>query len=145
MQENANVQPFSAGGSMPEKAKIQHIPVKVYRSADRLMVATPMPGMLPEDINVKVTADGHLIIDGVVRGLLKDIKELLIDEWSVGSYHRELDLPGSVDALHANVTYRNGVLVVALPLAEKTVPADLTMQTVGVDHGEYVGHTGHSS
>lgn len=145
MQEEAKVQPISARAYMPEKAKIQHIPVKVYRSADRIMIATPMPGMVPEDINVKVTANGHLIIDGVPRGILKGIKELLIDEWSVGSYHRELELPGFVDAARANVTYSNGVLVVVLPMSAQTTPADLTMQKVGVDHGEHVGHTGHLS
>lgn len=145
MQEEANIQPMPARAYMPETSKIQHILVKVYRSADRIMVAAPMPGMLPEDINVKVTADGHLIIDGVPRGILKGIKELLIDEWSVGSYHRELELPGFVDAARANVTYSNGVLVVALPISAKTTPADLTLQKVGLDHGEYVGHTGHLS
>jgi HSP20 family protein len=144
MQEQVNSQPTTARAYMPEKAKVQHIPVKVYRSTDRIMVATPMPGMLPEDINVKVTASGQLIIDGVPRGVLKGIKELLIDEWSVGSYHRELALPGFVDAARANVTYSNGVLVVALPISSKTTPADLTLQTVGVDHGERIGHTGHT-
>jgi len=145
MQEEANIQPISTRGYMSETAKVQQIPVKVYRSTDRIMIASPMPGMLPEDINVKVTANGHLIIDGVPRGILKGIKELLIDEWSVGSYHRELDLPGFVDAARANVTYSNGVLVVALPISSKTTPADLTLQKVGVDHGEHVGHTGHLS
>jgi HSP20 family protein len=128
---------------MQEKAKIQHVPIKVYRSADRLMIAAPMPGLEPEDINVRVDANGHLIIDGIVRGLLKDIKELLIDEWSVGSYHRELDLPNAVDAVHANITYGNGVLVVAFPISEQTTPANLTLQKTGTEHGEYVGHVGH--
>ena len=30
---------------MQEKAKIQAIPVKVYRTAERLMVTAPMPGL----------------------------------------------------------------------------------------------------
>jgi HSP20 family protein len=130
---------------MQEKAKIQHVPIKVYRSADRLMIAAPLPGLEPEDINVRVDANSHLIIDGIIRGLLKDIKELLIDEWSVGSYHRELDLPNAVDAVHANITYGNGVLVVAFPISEQTLPASLTLQKTGAEHGEYVGHAGHIS
>lgn len=130
---------------MQEKAKIQHVPIKVYRSADRLMIAAPMPGLEPEDINVRVDANSHLIIDGIIRGLLKDIKELLIDEWSVGSYHRELDLPNAVDAVHANITYGNGVLVVAFPISEQTIPASLMLQKTGAEHGEYVGHAGHLS
>ena len=130
---------------MQEKTRIQHVPIKVYRSADRLMIAAPLPGLEPEDIKVSIDANSHLTIDGVVRGLLKDIKELLIDEWSVGGYHRELDLPNSVDAVHANITYGNGVLVVALPISEQTTPASLTLQKTGTEHGEYVGHTGHVS
>ncbi len=129
---------------MQEQAKIQQIPVKVYRSADRLMVAAPMPGLQPEDILVEVTANGFLVLQGDLRGLLKDIKELMLDEWSVGGYYRELPLPGAVDAVLANVTYGNGVVVVALPISDTLRPARLTLDKVGPDHGERAGNAGHS-
>ena len=48
-----------------------------------------MPGSEPEDILVKVT-ETSVVIQGDIRGLLKDAKELLTDEWSVGSYYREI-------------------------------------------------------
>jgi HSP20 family protein len=129
---------------MQEQAKLQGIPVKVYRTQDRLTVAAPMPGLEPEDIAVEVTANGHLILRGEVRGLLKDAKELLLDEWSVGAYYRDLALPDAVDGEHANVTYGNGVLVVALPLNRRTYPAHLTLEKVGTAHGERMGKAGHS-
>ena len=128
---------------MQEEPKIQQIPVKMYRTPDRLMVAAPMPGMEPEDIIVEITTDGVLIMHGALRGLLKDVKELLIDEWSVGEYLRELELPDAVDGEHANVTYGNGVLVVAMPISDMTSPGRLTLQTVGPAHGEHVGNIGH--
>ena len=128
---------------MQEQAKIQHIPLKVYRTPDRLMVTAPMPGLMPEDILVEVTADNRIIIEGEPRGTLKDVKELLLDDWSVGGYYRELSLPNAVDAVHANVTYGNGVVVVALPISAETVPAVVALDTVGVDKGEYVGNAGH--
>jgi HSP20 family protein len=129
---------------MQEEAKIQQIPVKMYRTSDRLMVAAPMPGMEPEDILVEITGDGVLILHGALRGVLKDIsKELLMDEWSVGDYHRELELPDTVDGEHANVTYGNGVLVVAMPISAETYPGRLTLQTVGPAHGEHMGNAGH--
>jgi HSP20 family protein len=128
---------------MQEREKTQCMPVKVYRTKDRLMVAAPMPGMEPEDIAVEVTQDGHLVIHGELRGLLKDVKELLIDEWSVGHYHRELELPNAVDARYANVNYGNGVLVVTLPISDRTMPALLTMARTGVARGERVGKAGH--
>ncbi|MBV9690338.1 MAG: Hsp20/alpha crystallin family protein [Ktedonobacteraceae bacterium] len=129
---------------MQESVKVQQIPVKMYRAAERLTVAAPMPGLLPEDIVVEVNSDSHLLLRGELRGMLKDIKELLVDEWSVGGYYRELALPDSVDAERANVTYRNGVVVVALPISTRTIPAILTLEKVGMDHGEYVGNAGHT-
>src|SRR5215813_53524 len=128
---------------MQEKQKIQAVPVKVYRSADRLTVAAPLSGLQPEDSLVTVTEQGHLVIHGEVRGMLKDIKELLIDEWSVGQYHRELELPEPVDGLLANATYGNGVLVVSLPRSTYSKAAVLRLTKVGLDHGEHVGLAGH--
>ena len=127
---------------MQEKEKIQQVPIKVYRTADRLMVAAPMPGMQPEDILVQVTEDGRLILQGELRGLLKDVKELLLDEWSVGSYYREITLPNIVDGEQTNVTYANGVLVVAMVVSDVTRPATLTLEKVGPAHGERVGNIG---
>ena len=67
-----------------------------------------------------------------------------MDEWSVGAYYRELILVDAVDGERANVTYGNGVLVVALPLSESTIPARLTLEAVGPAHGERAGNAGHS-
>ena len=127
---------------MQEREKIQEIPIKVYRTADRLMVAAPMPGMQPEDILIQVTEDGRLILQGELRGLLKDVKELLLDEWSVGSYYREITLPDIVDGEQTNVTYANGVLVVAMVVSDVTRPATLILEKVGPAHGERVGNIG---
>ncbi len=130
---------------MQEKAKIQHIPVKMYRTQDRLTIAAPMPGLQPEDILVRVNESGTLLMQGEIRGMLKDVKELLTDEWSIGGYYRELELPDKVDGEHANVTYGNGVLVIVFPLSEETRAADLMMVKVGVDRGERKGNAGHES
>jgi len=78
-----------------------------------------------------------------MRGLLKEVKELLVDEWSVGPYHRELDLPVAVDAARANVTYGNGVLLVTLPISTRTVSARITLERITPTHGEHQGNAGH--
>jgi len=120
---------------MPEKAKIQQVPLKVYRTADRLTVAAPMAGMEPTNLTIEITDDGRLLLDGEVRGLLKDVKELLLDEWSVGAYYRDYTLPVPVDGSQAMATYGNGVLVVTFPLSERLVPARLTLSSTGTAHG----------
>lgn len=116
---------------MSERAKIQQVPLKVYRSMDRLTIAAPMAGMEPEDISIEITDDGRLLLDGDVRGVLKDVKELLLDEWSVGAYYRDFMLPEPVNGSEAVATYGNGVLVVTFPIANHIVPARLTLSSVG--------------
>lgn len=128
---------------MQEQLKQQHIPLKVYRTDERLMIAAPMPGLEPEDIVVEVTADGYLFIHGDVRGRLKEVKELLLDEWSAGAYHRELALAAPVNAECANVTYGNGVLMVTLPISEQTLPARLALTRITPTHGNRRGNAGH--
>lgn len=127
---------------MQEQLKQQHIPVKVYRTDRRLMIAAPMAGLEPENITVEVTADGRLILHGDLRSMLKEVKDLLLDEWSVGVYHRELALPIAVDAACANVTYGNGVLTVTLPISEQTHPARLMLVRRSPTHGQRRGNAG---
>jgi len=127
---------------MQEQTPLQNLPVKVYRTQVHLTVAAPMPGLEPEDILVEVTEQGQLIIHGDLRGTLKDAKEGLLNEWKVGGYYRELTLPESIDGEHANVTYGNGVLVIALLSSEKTQPARITLAKTGIAHGEYRGNIG---
>jgi HSP20 family protein len=128
---------------MQEQLKLQEVPVKVYKTEDRLMVVAPMPGLEPENIVIEVTDDGRLILHGEMRGMLKDVKELLLDEWSVGIFHRELELPAPVNGEYANVTYGNGVVTVALPISDQTHPAHLTLERMTPTHGERRGNAGH--
>ncbi len=46
---------------MQEQVKQQHIPVKVYRTGERLMIAAPMAGLEPENMLVEVTHDGTMV------------------------------------------------------------------------------------
>jgi len=128
---------------MQEGLKEQQVPVKVYRTQDRLMIAAPLPGLEPENIQVEVTTDGYLIIRGELRGALKDVKELLIDEWSIGGYYRKLQLPTAVNAENANLSYGNGVLTIAFPISGQVQPATLMLTRVAPGHGQRWGNAGH--
>lgn len=127
---------------MPEPSEFQPIPVNMYRTQDHLTVAAAMPGLEPEDILVEVTEQNQLIIHADLRGTLKEAKEILLNEWNVGGSHRELTLPDPVDGEHANVTYGNGVLVIALLSSQQTQPARITLTRTGTMHGEYRGNKG---
>lgn len=118
-------------------------PIKLYRADDRVTVAAPMPGLEPNNIVVEVNSGGLMTLHGDLRGEFKGQKDVLADEWSPGPYHREIELPVPVDGEMANVTYNNGVLVVALPVVEKTRAARLELEPISATQGEHVGNQGH--
>jgi len=118
------------------------MPAKIYQSSLRVMVAVPMPGVEPEDISVEITPASHLIIRARQRGELKGLKTELLNEWNAGDVEREIELPVAVDGKLANVTYGNGVLVVALPIASKTQAAKLTLKALTPTRGLHAGNMG---
>src|SRR5438067_13468915 len=92
----------------------QSTPVKLYRTADRLVIAAPMAGIRPEDVSIEVTESGRLILQSRPRGMLRaelfdvevtvdrggdqevwtreqwqETKEVVLDEWSTSGYYRE--------------------------------------------------------
>ena len=146
----------------------QSIPVKLYRTADRLVIAAPMAGMRPADVSIEVTGSGRLILQSTPRGALRaqlfdvvvtvdrdgdgevwtreqwqETKEVVLDEWSTHGYYRELELPVAVDAALGTITYGNGILVVALPVAETVRSARLQLGRLGEGRGQRVGSIGH--
>jgi HSP20 family protein len=127
---------------MQEQVDLQEVPVKLYRSEDRVTAAAPMPGLEPDNIAVEVTEQKRLVIHGELRGTLKGEKEVLLDEWNPGPYRRDIDLPNEVNGEMANITYNNGVLVVVMPVSDRTTPARLKLTEVSATHGERVGNTG---
>ena len=121
----------------------QELPVRMFRSLDTLTVAAPMAGLGVEDITVEVTEDGRLVLDGrlchsprLECGELASHKDVLLDEWAIGPYHREIRVDVPLDGPAATVTFGNGVLVVALPITEATRAARLTLDPVGHARGE---------
>lgn len=119
---------------------MQSIPVEIYRSPLRVMAAVPMDGLEPTDISVEIISSSALVIRGRQRGELKGIKDELLNEWSVGDYERTIALPVAVDGALANVTYGNGALVVAMPIASRTRPARLTLAALSPNRGMHAGN-----
>lgn len=120
------------------------LPVRVYEAGEKIMVAAPMAGLAPEDIAVTVDGD-RVRIRGAERGPHQHDVRLVAAEWTVGPYEREVRLPASVDGRLTNVTYGNGVLVVAMPRArpgERVAAAEIGVTAIEATRGEHVGHVG---
>jgi len=123
----------------------QTVPVRLYESENHVMLAAPMPGLEPQDISVSI-ADHTISIRGEERGPRQHDLELLIAEWSIGPYAREIALEQAVDGALTNATYGNGVLVLSMPKARdrRGVDAEFALDPISATRGERVGHTGNA-
>jgi HSP20 family protein len=117
------------------------LPVNVYHGVHKVMVAAPLPGLEPRNIEVEV--DGRrLSIRGALRGPGQGRKQYVLRQWTAGPYYCTVDLPASVDAARANATVDNGVLVVILPLAQQPTSGMISMRKIGTTKGQLVRHVG---
>jgi HSP20 family protein len=124
----------------------QTVPVQLHRADQLLVLAAPMPGLEPSDITVVIDGD-QVIIDGTYRGSRQGQPDILVSEWTVGPYHRDIILPQLVNGGLTNATYGNGVLVLAMPILLPGTPGEKTefrLDTITGTRGQHVSHTGGS-
>jgi HSP20 family protein len=95
--------------------------VDVYETQSALWVKVELAGVLPEELEVQLSADGRML---VIRGQRRD--QTTADEPRVGfhqmeiffgAFQRVIPLPPQVevDREHVQACYRDGFLVVRLP------------------------------
>jgi HSP20 family protein len=122
----------------------QNVPVRLYQTENQLMVAVPVPGLEPQNISVSI--DGNRVtIRGEERGPRQHERDLLLAEWTIGPYHRGLELPQPVNGALTNATYGNGVLVLSMPKmaqGQQGVSAEFLLEAIEATRGERVGHSG---
>jgi HSP20 family protein len=122
----------------------QSVPVQIHQAEDRLVLAAPMPGLEPEDISVAVAGD-RVTIRGEYRGSRQEHGDLLVSEWTMGPYYRDIVLPQPVDGSLTNASYGNGVLVLSMPKVaqgQRASHTEFRLEVVEATRGQRVGHTG---
>lgn len=118
------------------------LPINVYQGTRRLMVATQAAGLEPQNIRIDVQGL-RLSIRGTLRGAGERKKPGYVQrEWSVGPYHRTVDLPTPVDGARANASYDNGVLVMIFPLTAQPISGTMILSKVGTAKGQCIRHVG---
>jgi len=130
---------------MTHQSSLNPTPVRIYQIDDRIMLATPLPGLEPEDITVHI-AGTRVTIRGEERGPGQHERDLLLAEWTIGPYYREVVLSQPVNGTLTNATYGNGVLVLAMPKlaqGQSAAETEFRLQPIGTTaHGERIGHSG---
>jgi HSP20 family protein len=132
------------------KAEFQTVPVRIYDREKHIVLAAPLPGLEAENISITVGGN-RIVISGEERGPRQHGPDVVLAEWSIGPYFREISLHQAVKSHLTNATYGNGVLVLSMPKGEKSeaeAEVNFKLHPIAATRGEWVGHIGseiHSS
>ena len=102
---------------MAKETAVDAPPVNVYETNDQLTVATPMPGAHHDTVRVSLSGR-RLTLDAEAR-YPQEQQHYLRHEWSVGTSHREIELPRPVRASGAKAMLTHGILTISLPIDDQ--------------------------
>lgn len=93
--------------------------VDVYQTPNDIVVESAIAGVSPDDIDVNVTSDSISIRGSRKREKTVREEDYLYQECYWGKFGRSIILPQEVDSESAEVKFKNGILTVTLPKANK--------------------------
>ncbi|SNZ11616.1 HSP20 family protein [Persephonella hydrogeniphila] len=93
-------------------------PVDIVEEVDRYLVIVDLPGVKPENVEIK-GYDTYIEITGI-REPVKSGNYILMERFS-GKFKRKIHFKRDVDISSATATFRNGVLIINIPKSKGKV------------------------
>jgi HSP20 family protein len=103
--------------------------INLSEGKDHLYVEALTPGVDPQSLNVSVLQN-RLTLSGEKSRVPAEVKPEAFhrNERASGKFVRTVDLPVEVDEAAIQAEYKNGLLVVTLPKAEKAKPKQISVK-----------------
>jgi HSP20 family protein len=107
---------------------LQFMPrVDIYETEKELTLYAELPGVRPEDVELRYE-NGELTLHGrVQRG--QPGKTMLAQEYEVGDFYRAFTIHESIDASGIGAECKNGLLTVHLPKVEAVRPRQIAVKS----------------
>lgn len=104
--------------------------VDVYQTASDIVVKAPIAGVRPEDIEIAIT-DDVLNIKGERKEETKVAREnYYTQECYWGTFSRSIILPVPVLTDKSSATFKNGVLTITIPKAERIKTKSIRVKAI---------------
>lgn len=114
---------------LPGRGPRRYPLVNMLEDKDNLYVEALTPGVDPQSLNVTVM-QGRLTVSGEKSRVAADVKPEAFhrSERASGKFVRTFDLPVEVNEERIEAEYKNGLLIVTLPKAEKAKPRQVNVK-----------------
>jgi HSP20 family protein len=105
------------------------MPMDAWREGDSFHVEFDLPGVQPDSIDLDVERN-VLTVRAERPGRMENGAELIAAERPRGVFSRQLILGDNLDLENIKANYRDGVLTLAVPVAEKAKPRKIAVESV---------------
>ena len=103
------------------------MPMDAWRESDDFVVELDLPGVDPSSIDIDV--ERNVLTVRAERPVRQGAEEMLAAERPRGVFSRQLILGDNLDAERIQADYRDGVLSLRMPVAEKAKPRKININT----------------
>jgi HSP20 family molecular chaperone IbpA len=100
-------------------------PVDIYETSDGLVLLADLPGVAPNDLEVRLE-DNMLTINGKAKPIRPD--EPTYREYELVNFFRQFELSEEIDQGKVSADLKHGVLTLHLPKTEKAKPRQIPVQ-----------------
>jgi HSP20 family protein len=120
--------PSHRAAFLPARGPRRYPMVNLLEDKDHLYVEALTPGVEPQSLNLSVMQN-RLTLSGEKTRAPGDIKPEAFhrNERASGKFVRTIDLPAEVDEGRIRAEYKNGLLMITLPKAEKARPKQINV------------------
>jgi len=106
---------------MPERETEVYFPINVKAEADSFEITALLPGIKPEDLDIKIVNE-TVSLQGELKDGTDEKAEYLAHEMPSGRFSRVITLPVTLNASKAEAKMEDGVLTLRVPKAEEAKP-----------------------
>lgn len=125
VQEEITIDQIQDGDEIEEETG--EIAVDIYKTEDEITIVAPVSGVSKDAINIRIN-ENVLIING--RRVSPPLKEgeFVVKECFWGKFNRMIVLPSKVDISHVKALFKNGTLVIRIPVIFEPKEKIVTIQ-----------------
>ena len=102
--------------------------VNLTEERDNYYIRAELPGMKADELNISVTGNGVSIAGERKISAEGDNVRYHRREREAGTFSRMIGLPGEVNPDKVDATFKDGILTVTVPKAEKAKPKQITIK-----------------
>jgi HSP20 family molecular chaperone IbpA len=101
--------------------------VDIFESEAEITLLADMPGVASENVSIDLHQN-QLTVSGEVEPPTSEQEVYLLQEFEIGTFHRQFTLSDQIDQNAITATVKDGVLRLVVPKAEKAKPRKIEVK-----------------